>query len=93
MPIYNQNFPIIAQVIDIWCKRKKENWGKWITHFCSVDVFDKFHVWNILFLVNKNNTLLPLRAQGKRGNLSEDLSIPENGLSLGKTTAVLHTIQ
>ena len=24
MPIYNQNFPIIAQVIDIWCKRKKE---------------------------------------------------------------------
>ena len=55
--------------------------------------FDKFHLWDIIFLVNKNNTLLPLRAQGKRGNLSEDLSIPENGLSLGKTTAVLHTIQ
>ena len=50
-------------------------------------LFDKFHVWDIILLVNKNNTLLHLRAQGKTGNFAEDLCIPENGLSLGKTTS------
>ena len=49
--------------------------------------FHKFHVWDIILLVNKNNTLLHLRAQGKTGNFAEDLCIPENGLSLGKTTS------
>ena len=86
-PFIIKNFPITAQAIDIWCKRKKENCCKWITHFCSVNVFDKFHVWDIILLVNKNNTLLHLRAQGKTGNFAEDLCIPENGLSLGKTTS------
>jgi hypothetical protein len=50
-------------------------------------LFDKFHVWDIILLVNKNNTLLHLRAQGKTGNFAEDLCIPENRLSLGKTTS------
>ena len=50
-------------------------------------LFDKFHVWDIILLVNKNNTLLHLRAQGKTGNFAEDLCIPENGLSLGNTTS------
>ena len=49
--------------------------------------FHKFHVWDIILIVNKNNTLLHLRAQGKTGNFAEDLCIPENGLSLGKTTS------
>ena len=66
-------------------------------HFCSLlqmnyallqcKRFHKFHVWDIILLVNKNNTLLHLRAQGKTGNFAEDLCIPENGLSLGKTTS------
>jgi len=57
--------------------------------------FHKFHVWDIILLVNKNNTLLHLRAQGKTGNFAEDLCIPENGLSLGKNNshATYHSVR
>ena len=33
--------------------------------------FHKFHVWDIILLVNKNNTLLHLRAKAKQETLQK----------------------